>query len=180
MYWYYESRIQGRDFPGGPVVKNLPSSAGDAGSIPGREVKIPHAAGQLSPRATTTGLARLSERVHVPQTTEPMRPGVRTPQLERENPPATAREKLKHHNEEPALQQKIPHASTKTPHATTKTRRSQKNKENKSKKKKRIQGSFWAENINLDIIYIEGIYRHEIIKGISVDEEEKSPWARHC
>ena len=24
-----------RDFPGGPVVKNLPSNAGDAGSIPG-------------------------------------------------------------------------------------------------------------------------------------------------
>ena len=36
------------DFPGGPVVKNLPSDAGDAGSIPGRGTKIPHAAGQLS------------------------------------------------------------------------------------------------------------------------------------
>ena len=24
-----------RDFPGGPVVKNLPSNAGDMGSIPG-------------------------------------------------------------------------------------------------------------------------------------------------
>ena len=24
-----------RDFPGGPVVKNLPSIAGDAGTIPG-------------------------------------------------------------------------------------------------------------------------------------------------
>ena len=24
-----------RDFPGGPVVKNLPSNAGDTGSIPG-------------------------------------------------------------------------------------------------------------------------------------------------
>ena len=42
------------DFPGGPVVKNLPSSAGEAGSIPGWETKIPHAAGQLSPRTTTT------------------------------------------------------------------------------------------------------------------------------
>ena len=31
------------DFPGGPVVKNLPSNAGDAGSIPGQETKIPHA-----------------------------------------------------------------------------------------------------------------------------------------
>ena len=42
-----------RDFPGGPVVKNLPSNAGDTSSIPGRGSKIPHAAEQLSPRATT-------------------------------------------------------------------------------------------------------------------------------
>ena len=35
-------------FPGSPVVKNLPSNAGDAGSIPGRGTKIPHAAGKLS------------------------------------------------------------------------------------------------------------------------------------
>ena len=38
-----------RDFPGGPVVKNLPSNAGDAGLIPGQGTKIPHAAGQLKP-----------------------------------------------------------------------------------------------------------------------------------
>ena len=37
-----------RDFPGGPVVKNPPSNAGDASSIPGRGTKIPYAAGQLS------------------------------------------------------------------------------------------------------------------------------------
>ena len=37
------------DFPGGPVVKNLPSNAGGAGLIPGRGTKIPHAMGQLSP-----------------------------------------------------------------------------------------------------------------------------------
>ena len=41
---------KGRDFPGGPVVKNPPSNAGDSGLIPGRGTKIPHAAGQLSPR----------------------------------------------------------------------------------------------------------------------------------
>ena len=40
-----------RDFPGGPVVKNLPSNVGDAGLIPGRGTKIPHAVGQLSLRA---------------------------------------------------------------------------------------------------------------------------------
>ena len=32
-----------RDFPGGPVVKTLPPSAGGVGSIPGRGAKIPHA-----------------------------------------------------------------------------------------------------------------------------------------
>ena len=41
-------------FPGGPVVKNPPSNAGDTGSNPGRGTKIPHAMGQLSLRATTT------------------------------------------------------------------------------------------------------------------------------
>ena len=40
-----------RDFPGGPVVKNLPSNAGDAGLIPGWGTKTPHATGQLSPHA---------------------------------------------------------------------------------------------------------------------------------
>ena len=49
-----------RDFPGGPVVKNLPSNAGDASSIPGRGTKIPHAAGQLSPLTTTTELTHLN------------------------------------------------------------------------------------------------------------------------
>ena len=44
----------GGDFLGGPVVKNPPSNAGDAGSTPGQGTKIPHTAGQLSPRATTT------------------------------------------------------------------------------------------------------------------------------
>ena len=47
-----------RDFSGGPVVKNPSCNAGDAGSIPGRGTRIPHATGQLSPRATTTELAR--------------------------------------------------------------------------------------------------------------------------
>ena len=42
------------DCPGGPVAKNLSCNAGDAGSIPGQGMKIPHAMGQLSPRATTT------------------------------------------------------------------------------------------------------------------------------
>ena len=37
------------DFPGGSVVKNPPSNAEDAGSIPGQGTKIPRATGQLSP-----------------------------------------------------------------------------------------------------------------------------------
>ena len=44
----------GGDFPGGPVVKSLPSSAGSVGSIPGQGTKIPHAMGQISPHNTTT------------------------------------------------------------------------------------------------------------------------------
>ena len=40
-----------RDFLGGPVVKNLPSNAGDEGSIPGRETGIPRAEGLLSSHA---------------------------------------------------------------------------------------------------------------------------------
>ena len=36
------------------MVKNLPSNAGDAGLILGWGAKIPHAMGQLSPRAATT------------------------------------------------------------------------------------------------------------------------------
>ena len=40
--------IFAQDFPGGPVVKNLPSSVGDAGSIAGGGTKIPKAAEGLS------------------------------------------------------------------------------------------------------------------------------------
>ena len=35
-----------RDFPGGPMVKNLPCNAGDTGLIPGWRTKIPPAVGQ--------------------------------------------------------------------------------------------------------------------------------------
>ena len=36
------------------MVKNLPSKAGDSGSIPGWDTKIPHATKHLSSSATTT------------------------------------------------------------------------------------------------------------------------------
>ena len=61
------------------MVKNLPYNAGGMGSIPGQGTKIPHAAGQLSPCATTTELMCLDWRVRVPQTTEPMHPGACPP-----------------------------------------------------------------------------------------------------
>ena len=90
-----------RDYSGGPVVGSLPSNAGDAGSNPGWGTRMPHAARQLSPRATTTELAHLSETAHVSETTEPTRSGARVPQLERENPHSTTREKSMHCNKEP-------------------------------------------------------------------------------
>ena len=31
----FEFKLQDQDFPGGPVVKNLPANAGDTGSSPG-------------------------------------------------------------------------------------------------------------------------------------------------
>ena len=84
------------------MVKNLPSNAGDAGSIPGRGAKIPHATGATEP-------ARLNERASVLQTTEPMRPGAHMPQLEGENPlQATTREKPAHHNKRSRVPQLSP------------------------------------------------------------------------
>ena len=44
------------------MVKNPPSNAGDAGSIPGQGTKIPHAAGQLSLHAATK--TRYSQNTH--------------------------------------------------------------------------------------------------------------------
>ena len=43
-----------RDFPGGPVVKNPPSYAGDVDSIPDQGNKITHAVGKLSLCATNS------------------------------------------------------------------------------------------------------------------------------
>ena len=76
-----------RDFPHGPVIKNLPFNAGDAGSIPGWGIKIPRVIEQLSlctsitqythsgahvlqldsPRASTPGPVSPNYWAHVPQ-----------------------------------------------------------------------------------------------------------------
>ena len=78
-------KIKTRDFPGGPVVKNLPSKAGDMGSIPSRGTKIPHAVGQLSPHASTREPACC--KLQSPRALESVRHN------ERENPHVTTREK---------------------------------------------------------------------------------------
>ena len=77
--------MQSRDFPGGPVVKNPPCNARDAGSIPGPGTRFPHVAGQLSPHATTREPACHNYRAHALWSLH-----------------ATTREKLTCHNEEPA------------------------------------------------------------------------------
>ena len=43
MACYTEETQRYRHFPGSPVVKTSPSSAGGVGSIPGQGTKIPHA-----------------------------------------------------------------------------------------------------------------------------------------
>ena len=47
------TEIRNGDFPDVPVVKKLPSNAGNEGLIPGRGTKIPLAVGQLSPHGST-------------------------------------------------------------------------------------------------------------------------------
>ena len=48
-------------FLGFPMVKSLPCSAGDTGSIPDRGIKILHVAGQLSLRSATAEPACISK-----------------------------------------------------------------------------------------------------------------------
>ena len=50
-----------RDFPGDPVVKNLPFNAGPLGLIPGWGTKIPHTMGQRSPLTETREAHLLQE-----------------------------------------------------------------------------------------------------------------------
>ena len=64
------------DFPGGPVVKNTPSNAGDAGSIPGQGTQITYATEQMHPCSITT---------------DPTHYGAHAPQLERSIHAATER-----------------------------------------------------------------------------------------
>ena len=54
--------MQYEGFPGGPMVKDLPSNAGDVGSVSGQGTKIPHAAGQESLRAAGAALEHSGAR----------------------------------------------------------------------------------------------------------------------
>ena len=56
----HHTKSRGKDFPGGPVVKNQPPNVGDEGSVPGQVTKIPQATKQLNLCATT-------RRIHAPQ-----------------------------------------------------------------------------------------------------------------
>ena len=49
-----EAETAAGNFPGGPVVKNLPCNAGDKSLIPGWGTKILHALEQLSSHTATT------------------------------------------------------------------------------------------------------------------------------
>ena len=57
-------RWYSQDFPGGPVVKNLPADAQDVGLIPGQGTKFPYASGQLRSCAATS--EPVSSRAHTP------------------------------------------------------------------------------------------------------------------
>ena len=73
LYYFFLFLKTVQDFPGDPVVenqpskeiiKNLPSNAGDMGSIPGQGTKIPHTAGQLSSTAATGEACMLQQRLN--------------------------------------------------------------------------------------------------------------------
>ena len=48
----WTTKIQERDFPGGPVIKTSPSKARGAGLIPGQESKVPQDLGPKKPHKT--------------------------------------------------------------------------------------------------------------------------------
>ena len=51
-----------QDLPGGPVVKNPPSNAGDAGSLPGRGTKIPTGQGATKPVCSRACMPQLESQ----------------------------------------------------------------------------------------------------------------------
>ena len=88
--YYQKEKL--RDFPHGPEVKNSPSNAGVAGSIPSGGTSCPAACGILSPRAATRSPHATTREAHAPQ-------------LE-SSPRAATREKTACHNEDPVQPKK--------------------------------------------------------------------------
>ena len=101
------------------MVKNLPSIARDAGSIPGWVTKIPHAVEQLSP-CTATGEAS------VLQLLKRLSLCALEPTLHRRSP-GTTRGKVKHCHKKPlSHDNRSPRATARESLCTTKTHYSQK------------------------------------------------------
>ena len=85
-----QASIQQGDLLGGPVVMSLPSSAEDAGPIPGQRTRIPHATRQLSlcgdcrahvhqrKRSPHAAAGSLPVATHTPQT-QPKQSEAKTP-----------------------------------------------------------------------------------------------------
>ena len=65
--WWPDWRVFPRGFPGGPVIKNPPSNAGDTGSIPGQRTNIPYVMGQLSSLATRKKSTRYNGDLEEPK-----------------------------------------------------------------------------------------------------------------
>ena len=90
------TKIKDRDFPGGPVVMNPPSKAGDAGSIPGQGTKIPYATGQLSLCSAATESA--CSRAWVPQQESATHHNQRSPHTTTRDAHTPQPETPAHHN----------------------------------------------------------------------------------
>ena len=71
---YQKNRIW--DFPGGPMIKNLPSNVGHSGLTPSWGINIPYAMRQLNPH--------LNERKLMPGYENPVLPKKKKPRRERE------------------------------------------------------------------------------------------------
>ena len=77
VYCNISLKKQERDLLAGPVVKNLPSSAGDMGLIPDWGTKIPHAVGQWGARTATT---EHTHSIGTHHTRKPVHAGAHVPQ----------------------------------------------------------------------------------------------------
>ena len=57
-----------QDFPGGPVVQNLPCNAGNVGSISGWGTKIPHTVGATKPMCQNYRTCTLQQKIPLVRT----------------------------------------------------------------------------------------------------------------